>query len=190
MIKHHYLTIGAAGLVLALAPALADARPNGVRTTARSNVHAGGGGAHRANVSRPAPTHPHGGRAANIDRSQVNAARANSGNRNTAVNRNARVNTGNIRVGNNVNVNVDGDNGWGWDDDRHPVAAGVAFGTAAAVTSAVVTSAVVGSRYYALPGGCAPYPYSGFTYYSCGGVYYAPRYEGDTVVYVVVDRPG
>ena len=134
--------------------------------------------------------HGGGGRAANVDRREVNANRVNTapvGNR--SVNRNTRVNTGDVRVGNNVNINVDNDNGWGW-DNHHPVAAGVAFGTAAAVTSAAVTSAVVGSRYYALPAGCAPYPYSGLTYYSCGGAYYAPRYEGDTVVYVVVDRPG
>ena len=35
----------------------------------------------------------------------------------------------------------------------------------------------------------APYPYSGLTYYSCGGAYYKPTYQGDTVVYVVVDKP-
>ena len=188
MFRIHHTAIGLTAALLALAPTLADARPNGVRTTARSNVH--GQGAHRANVAHPAEMRG-GGRAANVDRRQVNAGRVNTepvGNR--AVNHNERINTGNVRVGNNVNVNIDADNGWGWNDNRHPVAAGVAFGTAAAVTSAAVTSAVVGSRYYALPPGCAPYPYSGLTYYSCGGAYYAPRYEGDTVVYVVVDRPG
>jgi hypothetical protein len=189
MLKIHFTAIGVTTVLFALAPTLADARPNGVRTTARSNIQ--GQGAHRANVARPAEVHAGGGRAPNMERRQVNAGRVNTapvGNR--AVNHNERINTGNVRVGNNVNINVDADNGWGWNGDHHPVAAGVAFGTAAAVTSAAVTSAVVGSRYYALPAGCAPYPYSGLTYYSCGGAYYAPRYEGDTVVYVVVDRPG
>ena len=189
MLKIHYTAIGFAGALLALAPTLADARPNGVRTTARSNIQ--GQGAHRANVTRPPAGYAGGRGGGNIERRQVNAGRANTapvGNR--AVSHNERINTGNVRVGNNVNVNVEADNGWGWNDHAHPVAAGVAFGTAAAVTSAAVTSAVVGSRYYALPPGCAPYPYSGLTYYSCGGAYYAPRYEGDTVVYLVVDRPG
>jgi hypothetical protein len=43
--------------------------------------------------------------------------------------------------------------------------------------------------YYGLPVGCAPYGYGGYSYYSCGGVYYEPRYEGDTVVYVTVPDP-
>jgi hypothetical protein len=196
MWKRHLTSLAVASAALVLTPALAEARPSGVRTTARSSVHAGGGGAHRANVTRPPAAHAGGGqRAANVDRTAAGnrAANVNRGataNRsgNTAVRGGDRINTGNVNVGNNVNVNVDADNGWGWgwDDDRHPVAAGVAFGTAAAVTSAAIT----GARYYSLPPACAPYPYSGFTYYSCGGVYYAPRYEGDTVVYVVVDRPG
>ena len=46
-----------------------------------------------------------------------------------------------------------------------------------------------GSAYYALPGGCSPYPYRAYTYYSCGGAYYQPQYEGDTVVYVSVPDP-
>jgi hypothetical protein len=50
-----------------------------------------------------------------------------------------------------------------------------------------VSPSLRGSSYYARPAGCAPY----YThYYSCGGVYYEPRYEGDTVVYVTVPDPG
>lgn len=96
-----------------------------------------------------------------------------------------RINTGDVNF--NRNVAVDGDwDGWGgWDDHYHPIAAGVAFGTAAAVTAAAI-----GSTYYALPPGCPPYYYSGYTYYSCGGAYYEPRYEGSTVVYVTVPEPG
>jgi hypothetical protein len=40
-----------------------------------------------------------------------------------------------------------------------------------------------------LPGGCSPYPYSSYTYYSCGGAWYQPQYEGDTIVYVTVPDP-
>ena len=48
---------------------------------------------------------------------------------------------------------------------------------------------VSGSAYYALPSGCSPYPYHTYTYYNCGGAYYQPQYEGDTVVYVTVPDP-
>lgn len=97
-----------------------------------------------------------------------------------------RINTGDVNIDRNVNVNGgDWDHGGGWyDNDYHPIAAGVAFGAAAAVTSAAI-----GSMYYSLPPSCSPYPYSGYTYYSCGGVYYQPQYQGSTVTYVVVDEP-
>ena len=62
-------------------------------------------------------------------------------------------------------------------------AAGVVVGSA-------VTAAAIGSRYYALPPACSPYPYAGFTYYSCSNVWYKPTYQGATVVYVVVPKPG
>ena len=48
------------------------------------------------------------------------------------------------------------------------------------------SAAVYGSMYHALPYGCSPYYTS---YYYCGGMYYEPRYEGDTVVYVTVPDP-
>lgn len=60
----------------------------------------------------------------------------------------------------------------------------MAFGAAAAVTSAAV-----GSMIYSLPPGCATHPYGGYSYYSCGNVWYAPQYQGDSVTYVVVDSP-
>lgn len=94
-----------------------------------------------------------------------------------------RVNNGNINTG-DVNINGDWNGGCcgGWVD--HPVAAGVAVGAVAGMTAAAI-----GSSYYALPPGCPPYPYGGYTYYSCGGAYYQPQYEGDTVVYVTVPNP-
>jgi hypothetical protein len=81
-----------------------------------------------------------------------------------------------------VNVNGGGyDHGYDWNDNYHPVARGVAFGVAAGVTAAAV-----GSMMYSLPPACSPYAGS---YYYCGGVYYQPQYQGDKVVYVVVDQP-
>jgi hypothetical protein len=75
---------------------------------------------------------------------------------------------------------VDGGWGWGgWVD--YPFLAGAAF--------AFTTAAVMGSMYYGLPAGCPPYYYGGYSYYHCGGAYYEPRYEGDTVVYVTIPDP-
>ena len=77
-----------------------------------------------------------------------------------------------------LDINIDADGGWGdggWDWD-HPIAGGIAVGAAIGI----------GARMFALPYGCSPYYVS---YYSCGGVYYQPQYEGDTVVYVTVDDP-
>ena len=125
----------------------------------------------------------------NINRGNVNTGNINRGNINTGNINTGNINTGNInRVNyNNVNVNhvdVNNDwNGWGGYYD-HPVGA---FAAGAAVGA--VTAAAIGSRYYALPAGCGPYPYGGFTYYSCGGNWYKPTYQGDTVVYIVVNKP-
>jgi hypothetical protein len=92
-----------------------------------------------------------------------------------------RVNTGDR----NTNINVDNDwggdwNGWG----DYPIGAGIAIGAVAGMTAMAY-----GSAFYALPGGCSPYPYHSYTYYNCGGAYYQPQYEGDTVVYVTVPDP-
>jgi hypothetical protein len=76
---------------------------------------------------------------------------------------------------------VDPDWGWsGW-GDNYPWGAGLAIGAAAAMA--------YGAYYYSLPHDCSPYYWGGYDYYHCGGVYYEPRYEGDTVVYVTVPDP-
>ena len=96
------------------------------------------------------------------------------------------MNNGNINIGNDVNIgngngNWGGDwNGWG----DYPLAAGIAIGAVAGMTAMAW-----GSAFYSLPYGCNPYPYASYTYYSCGGAYYQPQYEGDTVVYVTVPDP-
>ena len=74
------------------------------------------------------------------------------------------------------------DPGWGWPGwgDHYPWGgfwAGAAIGAA------------YGSWYYSLPYGCSPYDWGGYGYYHCGGVFYEPRYEGDTIVYVTVPDP-
>jgi len=93
-----------------------------------------------------------------------------------------RTNTGNINTG-DINVDNDWGGDWnGWGD--YPIGAGLAIGAVAGMTAMAY-----GSAYYALPGGCSPYPYRTYTYYNCGGAYYQPQYEGDTVVYVTVPDP-
>ena len=42
-----------------------------------------------------------------------------------------------------------------------------------------------GTRIYVLPTGCTTVITGGVKYHICGGVYYRPYYEGNTVVYVV-----
>jgi hypothetical protein len=131
----------------------------------------------------------------NINRGNINTGNINRGNVNTGNINRGNINTGNINTGNinrvnynNVNVNhVDVDNDWhGWGGYYdHPVGAYAA----GAVVGATAAAIAMGSRYYALPAGCGPYPYGGFTYYSCGGNWYKPTYQGDTVVYVVVAKP-
>ena len=110
-------------------------------------------------------------------RGNVNTGNINRGN----INR-GNINTGNV---NNVNVNgyggnyhLDNDVDYGW---HHPVAAGVAFGTAAAVTSAAIGSVV-----YSLPPSCTVTVVDGVSYQNCGGVWYEPQFAGTSVEYVVV----
>jgi len=123
-----------------------------------------------AGIQRPA-----GG---NVNRANFNGNCNFNGNFNRNVNTNA-----------NRNVNVDVDNNWdhgccgGW--GNHPVAAGVAFGAAAAVTAAAIASVA-----YSLPPACASRLYPAGTYYSCDGVWYQPQYVGTEVTYVVVQAPG
>jgi hypothetical protein len=78
-----------------------------------------------------------------------------------------------------------------------PVARTAAVATTAAVvtTAAVATSAEmaaasqpvleVGTTVAALPGGCESATINGVDYKKCGGVYYRPAYQGNTLVYVV-----
>jgi hypothetical protein len=89
----------------------------------------------------------------------------------------------NVNVKRNVNVhrNVHTD----WDRHHyHPVARGVAVGTAAAVTAAAIGSVV-----YSLPSGCGYRTINGVRYYECGGTWYEQRYAGSQLTYIVVPAP-
>jgi hypothetical protein len=46
-----------------------------------------------------------------------------------------------------------------------------------------------GTRVYALPVGYQTVVVTGTTYYIYDGVYYKPYYEGDKIIYVVVEEP-
>ena len=111
---------------------------------------------------------------------------ANRGDRqNNRGDRNTNISGGDRNT--NINNDIDIDNDWGGDWDGwgdYPLGAGLAIGAVAGMTAMAY-----GSAYYALPGGCSPYPWHTYTYYSCGGAYYQPQYEGDTVVYVSVPDP-
>ena len=203
---YSYAAMASAFISLALFTAQetdARGRGGGARSSGASSMSRGGGGARSANMasssrgggmsrsgnySRPsgrasASQLPASGNRGNVNRGNINTGNINRGNINTGnINRG---NINNVNVNRDVHVDVDNDwNGWGGYYD-HPVARGVAIGAVAGMTAAAI-----GSRYYALPSGCAPYPYSGLTYYSCGSIWYQPSYQGDTVVYVVVNRPG
>jgi hypothetical protein len=64
--------------------------------------------------------------------------------------------------------------------------AGVARRTSRRVTRRHIA---YGTRVTVLPVGYAPVVVRGVTYYAYEGVYYKPYYEGNTVVYVVVEQP-
>ena len=103
--------------------------------------------------------------------------RGDRGDRNTTRERNTDRDR-NTNINNDIDVDVD--DGWGGGDWDYPVGAGLAIGMGAAITSAAI-----GSMYYSLPPNCG-YMYS---YYNCGGVWYEPQYQGESVTYVVVEAP-
>ncbi|WP_411851157.1 hypothetical protein ACLB90_00690 [Stenotrophomonas sp. LGBM10] len=171
------LAVGAL-LVLALnvAPVAAQHGPRGGGGM-RAAGHAGAARATaHTSINRPVQR-PQGGA---VNRNgDWNANRNANRNVNRDVNRNV-----NRTVNRNVNVDVDyHDDHWNhWDD--HP------FATAAAVTAGVaVTSAVIGSIVSSVPPSCVTTVIDGMAYQQCGSTWYAPRYAGTTVQYVVINPP-
>jgi hypothetical protein len=149
-------------------------------STADCQRRGGGGGGGRAGAApRAQPGGGGGGNRGVRTNASSNVNHNVNANRNTNVNRNANVN-----VNRNVNVNVDNDYRGGWDNHYHPIATGVAIGATAAVTAAVIGSVV-----YSVPPSCSTVIVNGISYSQCGNTWYAPRYSGTTVQYVVVNSP-
>lgn len=148
---------------LTLAPDIADAQRRG--GGGRGGGFRGGGGG--ARMSRPAarPSAP--------TRTSVN--RDFNRNVNRDVNRN---------VNRDIDRDIDRDVDIDVDDHWHPVAR-----AAAVTTAAVATAAAVGSVVYTLPAGCVTTVVNGIAYRQCGGAWYEPVMDGDTVTYVVVNAP-
>jgi hypothetical protein len=151
----------------------------GGRGGSMSMSHGGGGGtgfSRGGSYSRPGGDNRPG---------QLPATRPGQGGAGTRWNGSADINR-NVNYNRNVNVNVNNRYGYGWAGGWHdyPLARGVAIGAVAGITAAAI-----GSTYYALPPACSPYDWQGYTYYTCGGAFYRPQYQGDTIVYVVVPSP-
>jgi hypothetical protein len=155
----------------------------------------GGGGGNRGGgggASRSVSGANHREAAGNANRGGGNKGNrdvSRNDNRNTNVNRNTNINR-NVDIDRDIDVDIDVDRGCchgDWDididnDHHHGFGVGMAIG-AMAVTSA----AIAGSRYYGLPPGCRVVYTYGPPYHYCGSVYYAEQYDGDRVVYVVVN---
>jgi hypothetical protein len=50
-------------------------------------------------------------------------------------------------------------------------------------------TAVIGTRVTVLPARCAERVVGGYIYYYCDTVYYQPYYEGNSIVYIIVEDP-
>ena len=56
--------------------------------------------------------------------------------------------------------------------------------------SAQATTAVpIGTVVPALPAGCSSVNVQGANYFNCAGVYYKPSFQGNNLIYVVVEKP-
>ena len=118
------------------------------------------------------------------NRSNINTG-GNRTNINTGGNR-TNINTGDINIDRDVDIDVDNNCCGGWGDwDYHPVAAGVAVGTAVAVTRAWT----LGAYYSTLPTNCVVVVRGAVSYYQCGSYWYQPVYSGMNVQYVAVNAP-
>lgn len=161
------------------------------------NMRGGGGGSARASVNRapapnaqraqrinpPAPAYNNRPNAGNRTDNRNTINTGNRGN-NTYVNNS----THNVNVDNHrdVNIDVDGRGRYGYDDHYHPIA------TAAAVTATVaVTSAVIGAMLTPtqVPVDCVHVVRDNIAYMQCGNTWLQPQYQGNDVVYVVVNAP-
>jgi hypothetical protein len=81
-----------------------------------------------------------------------------------------------------------GPHGWGPPPPPGPYYPGY-WGPAAAWTAATATAIAVGTVVATVPPECTNVVVSGITYKDCSGRWFAPRYDGHTVVYVAVADP-
>ena len=58
-----------------------------------------------------------------------------------------------------------------------------------AAVAAKQAGAAVGTVVHTLPSGCAAAPKGGVEYYKCGNAYYRSAFQGNNLVYVVVQQP-
>lgn len=96
-----------------------------------------------------------------------------------------------ININRDIDINAHG--GW-YDHDHdgcceHPWAAAALVADVAATTAAVNTAMAIGSVVNTLPASCVSQVVGGVVYENCGGVWYAPRFEGTETTYVVVAPP-
>ena len=113
------------------------------------------------------------------------ANRSRSSNRNRNVNKNKNVNR-NRNVNKNVNVNVNHNSRYYGGHSRgyygyYRGAPLMAFTTALVVGSVIAAST--------MPSTCTTVVANGISYRRCDNSYYQPFYEGDTLVYKVVNSP-
>jgi hypothetical protein len=61
--------------------------------------------------------------------------------------------------------------------------------TTPALAAPPVTTVPLGTVVQALPAGCSSVAVSGVNYSDCGGVFYKTAFQGNNLVYVVVEKP-
>lgn len=65
----------------------------------------------------------------------------------------------------------------------------VVVNTPASAAATPVTTVPVGTVVQALPSGCSSVTVSGVSYSDCGGAFYKTAFQGNKLVYVVVEKP-
>lgn len=156
-----------AASLLAVTALPAQAERGDLRNTTRTNLHHHGKDRPNINLNRP-----------------PNINNNNNHQRPPNINVNRPTNI-NVNRPSNVNVNVNqGGGGYygGGHYDRGP-----SFGAVVAAT--IVTAVVIGAVVNSIPPDCDTLVVNGVAYRNCGGTYYQPRYQGNSVSYVVVNRP-
>lgn len=178
-------------------PSMGGGRP--IQPSVASPSRGSIGGGNIAGANRPTQLPSNAGRTSISGGEVVSGGRGNNlgtgnrnnvgtGNRNTVGNGNRNnINTGNR---NNINIDRDGIRNINTDVDRgwYP-GYGYGYGYGAAAAAGAIVGAAIGSTIYALPPSCVSSVYTGYTYYHCGDVWYQAQYQGDDVVYVVVEQP-